>query len=196
MPIRLAPFEQPNQLSKDEGTATETYAKFTAEPFEIGYGYTIGNSLRRVLLSSLEGAAVTSIKIDGADHEFATVDGVVEDVAEIILNLKQVKFRHNRESQTPREPQTLIISVNKEGPVLASDIELNQNLELVNPDYHICTVDRKKKFLMELEVQVGRGFLSGDENKKPGQPIGVVAIDSIFSPVTRVRYDVGDARVG
>ena len=132
MPIRLAPFEQPNQLSKDEGTATETYAKFTAEPFEIGYGYTIGNSLRRVLLSSLEGAAVTSIKIDGADHEFATVDGVVEDVVEIILNLKQVKFRHNRESQTPREPQTLIISVNKEGPVLASDIELNQNLELVN----------------------------------------------------------------
>ena len=196
MPIRLAPFEQPNQLSKDEGTATETYAKFTAEPFEIGYGYTIGNSLRRVLLSSLEGAAVTSIKIDGADHEFATVDGVVEDVAEIILNLKQVKFIHNRESQTPREAQTLILSVNKEGPVLASDIELNQNLELVNPDHHICTVDRKKKFLMELEVQVGRGFLSGDENKKPGQPIGVVAIDSIFSPVIRVRYDVGDARVG
>ena len=146
MPIRLAPFEQPNQLSKNEGTATETYAKFTAEPFEVGYGYTIGNSLRRVLLSSLEGAAITSIKIDGADHEFATIDGVVEDVAEIILNLKQVKFRHDRESQSPREPQALILSVNKEGSVVASDIELNQNLELVNPDHHICTIDRKKKF--------------------------------------------------
>ncbi len=196
MPIRLAPFEQPRQLHKHEETVTDTYTKFTAEPFEIGYGHTIGNSLRRVLLSSLEGAAITSIKVDGAQHEFATIEGVVEDVAEIILNLKQVKFRHDRDSQTPREPQVLIISVNKSGPVVAGDIELNQNLELVNPDQHICTLDKKKKFLMELEVQVGRGFLSGDENKKPNQQIGVIAIDSIFSPVTRVRYDVGDARVG
>ncbi len=196
MPIRLAPFEQPKRLAKDESTATDTYCKFTAEPFETGYGHTIGNSLRRVLLSSLEGAAITSIKIDGALHEFATVDGVMEDVAEIILNLKQVKFRHNRDSQNPREPQVLILSVNKDGAVTAADIELNQNLELVNPKQHICTLDKKKKFLMELEVQVGRGFLSGDDNKKPGQAIGTVAIDSIFSPVTRVRYDVGDARVG
>ena len=196
MAIRLAPFELPKRLAKDEETATDTYAHFTAEAFEIGYGHTVGNSLRRVLLSSLEGAAITSIKIDGASHEFATIDGVVEDVVEIILNLKQVKFLHDRDSQAPREPQVLILSVNKEGPVLASDIELNQSLELVNPDQHICTIDKKKKFLMELEVQIGRGFLSGDENKKPDQSIGVVAIDSIFSPVTRVRYDVGDARVG
>ena len=196
MAIRLAPFELPKRLTKDEETATDTYAQFTAEAFEIGYGHTVGNSLRRVLLSSLEGAAITSIKIDGAQHEFATIEGVVEDVSEIILNLKKIKFRHDRESQSPREPQTLIISVNKDGAVTASDIDLNQNLELVNPDQHICTLDKKKKFLMELEVQVGRGFLSGDDNKKPDQSIGVIAIDSIFSPVTRVRYDVGDARVG
>ncbi|HWI57198.1 MAG TPA: DNA-directed RNA polymerase subunit alpha, partial [Bacillota bacterium] len=179
------------RLIKDETTATETYAKFIAEPFETGYGHTVGNSLRRVLLSSLEGAAITSIKVDGAMHEFATVDGVVEDVTDIVLNLKKVLFKAHT-----REPQTLLLSANKEGEVTAADIQLNQNLELVNPNQHICTLDKKKKFEMELEVKVGRGFLPGDENKKPNQPIGVVAIDSLFSPVTRVRYLVENARVG
>lgn len=191
MPVRLGRFEMPKRLTKDESTATETYAKFTAEPFETGYGHTIGNSLRRVLLSSLEGAAITSIKIDGAMHEFTTVDGVVEDVTDIILNLKKVLFKsHNR------EPQTVILSVNKDGAVKASDISLNQNLELVNPKQLICTLDKKKKFLMELEIKVGRGFCPGDENKKPDQPIGVIAIDSLFSPVIRVRYAIENARVG
>lgn len=191
MPVRLGRFEMPKRLSKDESSATETYAKFIAEPFETGYGHTIGNSLRRVLLSSLEGAAITSVKIDGAMHEFAVIDGVVEDVTEIVLNLKKVKFK-----AAVREPQTLLLSVNKDGAVTASDIQTNQNLELVNPDQHICTLDKKKKFEMELEVKVGRGFCPGDENKKPGQAIGVIAIDSIFSPVTRVRYGVEAARVG
>ncbi|HWQ92326.1 MAG TPA: DNA-directed RNA polymerase subunit alpha [Clostridia bacterium] len=191
MPVRLGRFEMPKRLVKDESTATETYAKFVAEPFETGYGHTIGNSLRRVLLSSLEGAAITSIKVDGAMHEFATIDGIVEDVTDIVLNLKKVLFR----AQT-RDTQTLLLSVNKEGEVTAADIQLNQNLELVNPNQHICTLDKKKKFEMELEVKVGRGFLPGDENKKPNQPIGVVAIDSLFSPVTRVRYMVENARVG
>ncbi len=181
----------PKRLTKEESTATETYAKFIAEPFETGYGHTIGNSIRRVLLSSLEGAAITSIKIDGAMHEFTTVDGVVEDVTDIILNLKKVLFKAHS-----REPQTLLLSVNKEGEVLAGDIELNQNVELVNPKQHICTLDKKKKFEMELEVKVGRGFCPGDENKKPNQAIGVIAIDSLFSPVTRVRYAVESARVG
>ncbi len=181
----------PKRLVKDDATATDTYAKFVAEPFETGYGHTIGNSLRRVLLSSLEGAAITSIRVDGAMHEFTTIDGVVEDVTDIVLNLKKVKFRAHT-----REPQTLLLSVNKEGPVTAADIQLNQNVELVNPDQHICTLDKKKKFEMELEVKVGRGFLPGDENKKPNQPIGVIAIDSLFSPVTRVRYAVENARVG
>jgi DNA-directed RNA polymerase subunit alpha len=172
----------PKRLTKEDSTATDTYAKFVAEPFETGYGHTIGNCLRRVLLSSLEGAAISSIKIDGAMHEFATVEGVVEDVTDIVLNLKKVLLK--------------ALSVNKEGEVTAADIQLNQNIELVNPTQHICTLDKKKKFEMELEVKVGRGFMPGDENKKPNQAIAVIAIDSLFSPVTRVRYAVENARVG
>ncbi|HTD87045.1 MAG TPA: DNA-directed RNA polymerase subunit alpha [Candidatus Binatia bacterium] len=191
MPVRLGRFEMPKRLTKDDSAATDTYAKFVAEPFETGYGHTVGNSLRRVLLSSLEGAAITSVKIDGAMHEFTTIDGVVEDVTDLVLNLKKVKFKaHNR------EPQALMISVNKDGDITAADIQTNQNVELVNPKQHICTLDRKKKFELEMEVKIGRGFLPAEENKKPDQPIGVIPIDSIFSPVTRVRYAVENARVG
>jgi len=191
MPVRLGRFEMPKRLTKDESAATETFARFIAEPFETGYGHTVGNSLRRVLLSSLEGAAITSIKVDGAMHEFAAIDGVVEDVTDIVLNLKKLKFKAHT-----RDPQTLLLSANKEGAVTGADIQLNQNVELVNPDQIICTLDKKKKFEMELEIKVGRGFCPGDENKKPGQAIGVVAIDSLFSPVIRVRYSVEAARVG
>ncbi|HNW07889.1 MAG: DNA-directed RNA polymerase subunit alpha [Verrucomicrobia bacterium] len=191
MPVRLGRFEMPKRLVKEDLTATATYARFVAEPFETGYGYTIGNSLRRVLLSSLEGAAISSIKITGAMHEFTIVDGVVEDVTEIVLNLKKILFKAHT-----RDPQTLFLSVNREGAVTAADIQLNQNLELVNPDQHICTLDKKKKLEMELEVKIGRGFLPGEENKRTNQAIGVIAIDSLFSPVTRVRYAVENARVG
>jgi len=181
----------PKRLQKEESSATETYAKFIADPFETGYGHTVGNSLRRVLLSSLEGAAITSVKIDGAMHEFTTVEGVVEDVTDIVLNLKKVKFKAHT-----RDEQVLLLSVNKEGAVTAGDIQTNQNVELVNPNLLICTLDKKKKFEMELTVKVGRGFCPSDENKKVGQAIGIVAIDSLFSPVTRVRYAVEAARVG
>ena len=181
----------PKRLTREDPTATDTYAKFVAEPFEPGYGHTIGNSLRRVLLSSLEGAAITSVKIDGAMHEFTTVEGVVEDVTDLVLNLKKILFKAHT-----REPQALLLSVNKEGAVTAADIQVNQNVELVNSKQIICTLDKKKKFDMELEVKIGRGFLPGDANKKPDQPIGVIAIDSLFSPVTRVRYAVENARVG
>jgi len=191
MPVRLGRFEMPKRLTKEDSTATETFAKFIAEPFETGYGHTIGNSLRRVLLSSLEGAAITSIKIDGAMHEFTTIDGVVEDVTEIVLNLKKIKFKAHT-----REIQTLMLSAHKEGSVNAADIKLNQNIELATPDQLICTLDKKKKIEMELEVKVGRGFCPGDENKKLDQLIGVIPIDSLFSPVTRVRYAVEAARVG
>ena len=129
MPVRLARFEMPKRLQKEDATATSTYAKFSAEPFETGYGHTIGNSLRRVLLSSLEGAAITSVKIEGAQHEFAIVDGVVEDVTEIVLNLKKIKFKCDN-----HEPQQLILNVNKDGQVTAADIELNQHVTLVNPE--------------------------------------------------------------
>ena len=181
----------PKRLTREDATATDTYAKFIAEPFETGYGYTIGNSLRRVLLSSLEGAAICSIKVDGAMHEFTTIDGVVEDVTDIILNLKKILFKAHS-----RDPQALLLSVNKEGDVTAADIQLNQNLELVNPTQHICTIDKKMKFDAEFEVKVGRGFATGDENKSPDKPIGVIAIDSIFSPVTKVKYAVEQTRVG
>ena len=181
----------PKRLLKEDATACPTYAKFIAEPFETGYGHTVGNSLRRVLLSSLEGTAVTSVKMDGAMHEFTAVEGVVEDVTEIVLNLKKVKFKcHSRDSQL------LLLSVNKEGAVTAADIQVNQNVECVTPTQLICTLDKKKKFEMELEVRIGRGFCPGDENKKPDQAIGVIAVDSLFSPVTRVRYAVEAARVG
>ena len=191
MPVRLGRFEMPKRLVRDEATATPNFTKFIAEPFETGYGHTIGNSLRRVLLSSLEGAAITSVKIDGAMHEFTTVDGVVEDVTDIVLNLKRVKFKAHT-----REPQQVLLSVNKEGAVTAADIQVPAGLELVNPDQHICTLDKKKRLDMEFEIKVGRGFCPGDDNKKPDQPIGVIAIDSLFSPVTRVRYSVESARVG
>ena len=191
MPVRLGRFEMPKRLTKEDTTATPLFAKFVAEPFETGYGHTIGNSLRRVLLSSLEGASITSVKIDGAMHEFTTIEGVVEDVTDVVLNLKKILFKAHS-----RETQILLLSVNKEGAVTAGDIQLNHNVELVNPKQLICTLDKKRKFEMELEVKVGRGFLPGDENKKVDQPIGVIAIDSLFSPVTRVRYAVESARVG
>ncbi len=191
MPVRLGRFEMPKRLLREDATATPTYTKFIAEPFETGYGHTVGNSIRRVLLSSLEGAAITSVKIDGAMHEFTTIEGVMEDVTDVVLNLKKIKMiAHSR------EPQLLLLSVNKEGHVTAGDITLNQNVEVVNPEQIICTLDKKRKFEMELEVKVGRGFCPGDDNKKLDQPIGVIAIDSLFSPVTRVRYLVESARVG
>src|SRR6185369_8276846 len=153
MPVRLGRFEMPKRLTKEESTATDTYAKFVAEPFETGYGHTIGNSLRRVLLSSLEGASIASLKIDGAMHEFTTVDGVVEDVTDIVLNLKKVLFKCH-----VREPQTLLLSVNKEGVVTAKDIQVNQNPDLANPQPDITTLDRQNNIDIEFEVNVARGL--------------------------------------
>ncbi len=181
----------PKSLVKDESTATETYARFVAEPFEAGYGHTVGNSLRRVLLSSLEGAAITSVKIEGALHEFSTLPGVVEDVVDIILNLKKIKFKAH-----DHEVRTLKLAVNKEGAVTAGDISKSSQCEVLNPEQIICTLDKKQKFEAEFDVRVGRGFATGDENKRSDQPIGVIAIDSIFSPVTRVKYAVQNTRVG
>ena len=192
MPVRLARFEMPNRLVKNEATATETYAQFVAEPFDRGYGHTIGNSIRRVLLSSLEGAAITSVKIRGAEHEFSTLPGVLEDVTQIVLNLKKVKFSHHEN----KEPALLSIMVDKEGVVTAGDIKEDHRYSVINKDLVICTLDRKAKFEAEFEVRVGRGFSTWEENKRPDTPIGVIPIDSIFSPVTRVKYGVEATRVG
>src|SRR5438876_375683 len=191
MPVRLGRFEMPKRLAREDSTATPTYAKFIAEPFEAGYGHTVGNSVRRVLLSSLEGAAITSVKIEGAPHEFTSIPGVVEDVTDIVLNLKKVLLKSHS-----REPHVVYLSAHKEGPVTGADIKSDQVVEVLNPDQHICTLDKKMKFEGELEVKIGRGFCPAEENKKPEQPIGVIAIDSLFSPVRRVRYFVEDTRVG
>jgi len=181
----------PKRLTKDEATATDTYAKFVAEPFEAGYGHTLGNSLRRVLLSSLEGAAVTSVKIAGAMHEFATLPGVVEDVTDIILNLKKARFK-----MQDRGPRTIVLAVEKEGAVTIGDLDPSQSIDVLNKDHVICTLDKKQRFEMEMEVKIGRGFCPAEENKKQEQIIGLIPIDSIFSPVTKVKYAVENTRVG
>ena len=181
----------PKTLSKDESTATPTYTRFTAEPFEAGYGHTIGNSLRRVLLSSLEGAAITAVRVQGAQHEFTALPGVIEDMTDIILNLKKIKFKAN-----DHEIRNLTLSTNKEGAITAGDIQATSQCEVLNPEQIICTVDKKQKFEAEFEVRVGRGFATGEENKRPDQPIGLIPIDSIFSPVTKVKYSVEATRVG
>jgi DNA-directed RNA polymerase subunit alpha len=191
MPKRLGKFELPSKLTKVEDGATPTYGKFIAEPFEAGYGHTVGNSLRRVLLSSIEGAAISSIKIDGVNHEFQSIDGVVEDVTEIVLNLKKVLIVSHK-----RETISLSIKATKAGAITAGDIQPDANIQIVNPDQVICTLDSKRTFEAEIEIKTGRGYCPGEANKKEEQPIGVIPIDSLFSPVRLVKYAVENTRVG
>lgn len=191
MPKRLGKFELPSRLTKVEEGATPTYATFIAEPFEAGYAHTIGNSLRRVLLSSIEGAAISSIRIDSVNHEFQSIDGVVEDVTDIVLNLKNVLVvSHSRDTVR------LQINVTREGEVTAADIQEDSNIEIINPEQVICTLDKPVTFSAEIEVRTGRGYCPGEENKKEEQLIGVIPIDSLFSPVTLVKYSVENTRVG
>src|ERR1035441_7695391 len=161
MPVRLGRFEMPKRLQKEEATATATYAKFIADPFETGYSHTIGNSLRRVLLSSLEGAGITSVKIEGAPHEFTSIPGVVEDVTDIVLNLKKVLLKSHS-----REAHVVYLTANKEGAVTAADIKRDQVVEVLNPEQHICTIDKKMHFEAELEIKVGRGFCPAEEKER------------------------------
>ncbi len=189
--IQLAHFEIPSSLKRIEDPEDANHITFIAEPIETGFGYTLGNSLRRVLLSSLEGAAITSVRIAGAQHEFTSLPGVVEDVTEIILNLKKVKFIHHG-----KEPRTLSLRVTKQGVVTAGDIQEDHIYSVVNKDQVICHLDQSTIFDCDFEVNVGRGFHTADDNNDKDRPIGVIPIDSIFSPVTRVKYGVENARVG
>lgn len=193
MAKRLGKFELPKRLVKDETSATPTYAKYVAEPFETGFGHTIGNALRRVLLSSIEGAALSSIRIDGVDHEFQSIDGVVEDVTDIVLNLKKIKVKSKSQN---RENKRLMINVDKEGAVTAADIQQDADIDIVNPEQVICTLDAKRKFNAEVEITCGRGWRPADENKYEDQPIGVIPVDSLFSPIELVKYTVDATRVG
>ncbi len=191
MATRLGRFEMPKQVVKDDAASTENYGKFYAEPFEAGYGRTMGNSLRRVLLSSLEGAAVSSIKIKGAPHEFCSLKGVTEDVTDIILNIKQLLFK----SYT-RDAQTVRIKVEGPGEVTAADIVAPDTIEVLNPDFVICTLSEGAIFDAELEVRIGRGYCPAEQNKEEDQAIGVIPVDCLFSPVRRVKYEVENTRVG
>lgn len=184
-------FEMPSKVECDEATYTATYGKFIAEPFERGYGTTIGNSLRRVLLSSLEGTAVTSVKFEGVLHEFSTIPGVMEDVAQILMNIKNLVLRSHT-----RSLKTLTISTEKKGLVTAKQIVADESIEILNPDLHIATLTKPMKFQLEMEVGIGRGYVPAERNRKDSQPIGVIPMDSIFTPVKRVNFNVENTRVG
>lgn len=167
------------------------YARFVVEPLESGYGITLGNSLRRVLLSSLPGAAVTSVKIEGVLHEFSSIPGVVEDVTDIILNLKMLALKVHSD-----EPQVVWLEATGEGEVTAADIQLNSEVEILNPELHIATLDSGAKLSMEITVEKGRGYRPSEKNRKEEHVIGVIPVDSIFSPIKKVNYTVADTRVG
>jgi len=184
-------FTKPKRLEVDEASLTEFYGSFAAEPFERGFGTTIGNSLRRILLSSIEGAAVTSIRVEGVEHEFSTLNGMKEDVAELILNIKELHLRlHGAEERT--------IRIEKSGPgaVTAADIETDPNVGVLNPKLHLASLNTDGKLVMEMTVRSGRGYSPAEKNKSEDQPIGVVPVDAIFSPIQKVNYHVENARVG
>ena len=183
-------FEKPN-IECLEVDDNNNYAKFVCEPLERGYGVTIGNSLRRILLSSLPGSAITSVKIDGVMHEFSTIPNVVEDVPEIILNLKSVRLKLDK-----NEEKVLRVNFKGEGEVTAKDIVTDGTVEVLNPDLHIATVSEGGSLVMELTADMGRGYNTAEKNKKPDQPLGVLPIDSIYTPVKKVNYSVENTRVG
>lgn len=191
MSAKWKELEISRKLSWDEETLSPAYGKLVAGPLERGYGVTVGNSLRRVLLSSLRGAAVTSVRIEGVLHEFSTTPGVVEDITEIILNLKQLIVRLHGEG-----PKTIRIKASGKGEVLAADIVKDNQVDILNPHLHIATLNKEGRLEMEMEVNAGKGYVSAEKNKKEDQPIGVIPIDSIFSPVKKVNYNVEPTRVG
>lgn len=182
---------KPKRLEVDKDTLTRTYGRFIAEPLERGFGITVGNSLRRILLSSLQGAAVTSVRIDGVLHEFSTIPGVKEDVSDIILNLKGVKIKLHGQG-----PRTIRIKAKGEGEVKAGDIICDSTVEILNPDLHIATLSKDATLTMEIVVKTGKGYVSAERNIEEGQPIGTIPMDSIFSPILKVNYNVTHARVG
>ena len=190
MDVRKKGFQLPEKVYFDP-ESTDTYGKLYAEAFERGFGTTIGNALRRILLSSIEGAAVTSIKIPGVLHEFSTIPGVKEDVIDIILNVKQIRFKLHTDA-----PKVATIKVKGQMEIKGKDIVTGANLEILNPDLHIATVERDVNFKMELTVEKGRGYVSADKNKKEDQAIDVIAIDSIFTPIKKVNFWIEGARVG
>jgi DNA-directed RNA polymerase subunit alpha len=182
---------KPRGLSVDQSSLSDTYGKFVAEPLERGFGTTLGNSLRRVLLSSLQGAAITSVKMDGVEHEFSTLTEVAEDVTDVILNLKEVLLQMHTS-----ETKTLVLEATGPKEVKAGDITIGHDVEILNPDHHILTVSDGGRVRMELTCRRGRGYVSADRNKVAEAPIGTIPVDALFSPIKKVNYQVTNARVG
>lgn len=187
----LKGFQKPKRLEWERESATKFYGKFIAEPFERGFGTTLGNSLRRVLLSSLEGAAVTAVQIDGVFHEFSTIPGVVEDVVDIILNLKELRLKMHVDG-----PKTIYINAKGQGKIKAEDITTDADVEILNPELHIATLTKEGKLDVEMTVKKGHGYVSAERNRDDGQPAQVIPIDAIFTPIKRVNFKVDTARVG
>ena len=191
-------FPMPSKIQMDESTATDNYAKFIASPFQRGFGHTVGNALRRVLLSSLDGQAISAVRIEGVSNEFSSIEGIVEDMAEIVLNLKRVKLNYIGDQPTLNAPKIfeIVKTTSGAGPVLAGDIIGGGSLEILNPDQIICTLDKDMPFRAEIEVRSGVGWLPAERNKHSGQPVNTIWVDCLFSPVTHVRYQVSPTRVG
>ncbi len=191
MGVKWRDFQMPKRLDCDESSYTSTYGKFVAEPFERGYGVTLGNSLRRILLSSIDGSAITAIRIEGVSHEFSAMPGVLEAVTEIILNIKGLIVRSHSKA-----PKSVYIKVNKKCEIKAKDIIFDEVIEVLNPEHHIATLTQDIPFNMELEVSRGRGYVPADQNKKEGAPVGTIAVDAIFTPIIKVNFTVENTRVG
>jgi len=190
MGVKWRDFQMPKRLDCEEGSYTDRYGKFIAEPFEKGYGVTLGNSLRRILLSSIEGSAVTSIKVEGARHEYTTMPGVVESISEIILNIKRLVIRSHS-----RVAKTIYIKADKKGKITAADIISDETVEILNPDLYITTLTKDVEFNLELEVSRGRGYVPAELNKKEGT-VDVIPIDSVFTPIEKINFNVENTRVG
>jgi DNA-directed RNA polymerase subunit alpha len=191
MRIRWRNFELPSKVVPEKATLTKEYGRFVVEPFEQGFGHTIGNGLRRVLLSSIEGVAVTAVRIDGASHEFDSLSGVYEDVTDIVLNLKRLRIRYEG-----TEPIVCRVSKKGKGPITGADVQCPGDARVVNPDLHLLTLTGDREFKMELDVSKGRGYIAADEHVAARSQLGAIPIDSIYSPVHRVRYGVEATRVG
>lgn len=191
MRVRWRGLELPSRVASDRATLTDTYGKFHCEPFERGFGMTIGNSLRRVLLSSLEGSAVTRVKIQGIQHEVTTIPGVVEDVTDIILNVKSLVVKNLSD-----QPKVIRIDRHTRGEVRGADVQHDESIQIVNPEHHLATLTGDVPFVVEMTVENGRGYRTADENSGREREIGVIPVDSSFSPVIRVKYDTTETRVG
>src|SRR5882757_978729 len=191
MRVRWRGLELPSRVHADRGTLTDTYGKFFAEPFERGFGMTVGNSLRRVLLSSLEGSAVTSVKIQGVMHEITTIPGVVEDVTDIVLNIKSLVVKNLSD-----QPKTIRIERHEKGVVTAANIITDEQVQIINPEHILATMTDDVPFVVEMKVENGRGYRTADDNAGKEREIGVIPVDSSFSPVIRVKYEIEETRVG